>query len=58
MDSDTFWEGALKPFGYKGALKMRTGGKKDGCAIFYKNDKYVQHKRTLRKYKYNNEIKI
>ena len=36
-----FFEGKLRSLGYDGIYKKRTGDKQDGCAIFYKHDKFV-----------------
>ena len=39
VDCWSFWETTLQSNGYKGIWKKRTGQKKDGCAILYKQDK-------------------
>ena len=36
-----FFEGKLRSLGYDGIYKKRTGDKQDGCAIFYKQDKFL-----------------
>jgi len=35
-----FWKDELKKLGYGALYKGREHGKRDGCAIFYKNKKY------------------
>ncbi len=52
IDNFEFWEAKFAPLGYNGTsqvfhflkksgvYKQRTGTKKDGCAIFYKHEKY------------------
>ena len=35
------FEDRLRSFGYEGLYKKRTGDKQDGCAIFYKPEKFV-----------------
>jgi RNA exonuclease NGL2 len=37
---DNFWEVTLRNLGYKGYIKMRTNNKPDGCAVFFKQDKF------------------
>ena len=36
-----FFEGKLRSLGYDGIYKKRTGDKQDGCAIFYKSEKFT-----------------
>ena len=40
MDFYDIWSSHFDKLGYKGVYQSRTGTKKDGCAIFYKSDKY------------------
>jgi RNA exonuclease NGL2 len=39
---DTFWEKTMRQLGYLGKMKIRPGGKQDGCAIFYKDYKFEE----------------
>jgi len=39
MESDLGWRKKLKSVGYEGILQTRNGNKKEGCAIFWKENK-------------------
>jgi len=39
---ESFWEKTMKRMGYKGKMKLRPGGKQDGCAVFYKDYKFEE----------------
>jgi len=34
------WAAALQPHGYKGIYQQRTGDKRDGCAVFFRQSMY------------------
>lgn len=40
MNYEETFEPTFNKWGYEGYYKKRNGGKKDGCALFFRKDRY------------------